>query len=436
MTRSVSTTTIEEIAALLREQRTRGQPLTILLGTRASEFYKNAELYQALKQHIQEFEKLSDIRRFTRCHEALSYYNEPNLYDILSRSSKARNYRTEYTLLIKWMKAGFIDTLITTHVGTLLEEALPVDWEEHEDYEIIIPGREQENTSSPKYGHIFKIFGDLVSRNYKITNHTFDLEQDNNLKNLLASKFQEQENVLIIGEDLAWDRGIEMAFPPLGTTLWYVNEEYPPQHSHLASILQQYSCKYLIGSQGEFVRFVQALDKQLENTIDLLFASDGSAMATSGALLPREKVFISYAHADKNYLNRFYIHLNGIFRNEEDRFMLWSDRDIQGGEPWEERIDQALDSAKVAVLLVSADFLASRYITEHELPVLLRAAEEKKVTLLSFVLSPCSIRHHELAKYHVPFGDIKGSFCKLKRYDREELWEKLAQYTFKLLHTA
>jgi hypothetical protein len=56
---------------------------------------------------------------------------------------------------------------------------------------------------------------------------------------------------------------------------------------------------------------------------------------------------------------------------------LWVDTKINVGEKWKEKIQQALDRAAIAILLISADFLASDFIIDNELPPLLKAAEEK-----------------------------------------------------------
>lgn len=114
-------------------------------------------------------------------------------------------------------------------------------------------------------------------------------------------------------------------------------------------------------------------------------------MANSNTVPP---IFISYAHKDndspdpaKRWLDRLREHLEPLV--QQGQIALCSDQDIELGDDWHAHIEQHLKGANAAVLLVSPAFLASRYIRNSELPVLLRKAREEGVKVIPIVLRPC-----------------------------------------------
>ncbi len=136
------------------------------------------------------------------------------------------------------------------------------------------------------------------------------------------------------------------------------------------------------------------------------------------------KVFISYSHQDSKYLERLLVHLVTL---ERDGFIdIWSDTKIIPGSNWREEISQVIDSAKVAVLLVSADFLASQFIAENELPPLLAGAKTKGTVILPIILSPGGFASSSLSQFQA-INSPSYPLSRMNRHQKEELWARVAE---------
>jgi len=108
------------------------------------------------------------------------------------------------------------------------------------------------------------------------------------------------------------------------------------------------------------------------------------------------QVFISYSHQDKEWLERLKVHLKPLVRSGLE---VWDDTRIQAGGDWRGEIETALAAARVAVLLISPDFLASDFIAEIELPALLEAAEQRGTKILPLILYSSLFADTQLARY-------------------------------------
>ncbi len=101
----------------------------------------------------------------------------------------------------------------------------------------------------------------------------------------------------------------------------------------------------------------------------------------------RGTVFVSYSHKDSAFLERLQVHLRPLER--EGLLELWADKRLGAGDQWRPLIEEALGRAGVAVLLVTADFLASDFIVNNELQQLLSKAREQGTRIIPVVLKPC-----------------------------------------------
>jgi hypothetical protein len=123
----------------------------------------------------------------------------------------------------------------------------------------------------------------------------------------------------------------------------------------------------------------------------------------------RDLVFISYSHKDTEWLDRLQTMLKPLIRNR--KIATWSDKEIGVGQMWREEIDSALGRAKVAVLLVSANFLASDFIADNELLPLLDAASKNGTKIMWVPLGASLYKETELGKYqaaHDPNKPLEG----------------------------
>jgi tetratricopeptide (TPR) repeat protein len=102
----------------------------------------------------------------------------------------------------------------------------------------------------------------------------------------------------------------------------------------------------------------------------------------------RPTVFISYSHKDEGWKDRVVAHLTTL--KAEVSLDIWEDRRIGAGADWLREIQAAMDRAVVAVLLVSADFLNSRFITETEIPHLLKRRREEGLRIVPLFVRPCA----------------------------------------------
>jgi hypothetical protein len=108
-------------------------------------------------------------------------------------------------------------------------------------------------------------------------------------------------------------------------------------------------------------------------------------------------VFISYSHKDIDWLTKLKQFLGPL----EDRKLIrvWDDTQISPGSDWLGEIRKALVSARVAVFLVTQQFLDSPFVREKELPALLEAATNNGCLIFWIAVSSSTVLQSPLAKY-------------------------------------
>jgi len=107
---------------------------------------------------------------------------------------------------------------------------------------------------------------------------------------------------------------------------------------------------------------------------------------------------------------------------------IWDDTKIRPGSPWNEEIRQAVGAAKIAILLVSADFLASEFIAAKELPPLLSAARDEGAVILPIIISPSRfLKTKSLAEFQA-VNDPAMPLIDMSEVQREDVFVKVVDF--------
>ena len=155
---------------------------------------------------------------------------------------------------------------------------------------------------------------------------------------------------------------------------------------------------------------------------------------TNGDPTPaRPMVFISYSHSDGGFLNRLRVHLRPLERMQAIEY--WDDGVIVAGERWRDEIEGALKQAKMAVLLISADFLASDFVIESELPALLSAAEKQGTIILPVVLKPSRFLRDKKLSVFQCVNDPHSPLIGLSEAEQERVYARIAERIENELHS-
>jgi hypothetical protein len=112
---------------------------------------------------------------------------------------------------------------------------------------------------------------------------------------------------------------------------------------------------------------------------------------------PLKRLFLCYCREDLRSAKRLQVHLAGC--QSMHQLAIWDSTRLFPGSSWRSHVSHTLASAQVAVMLVSADFLATPLIVTYELPSLLEAAQTRGTHIFPVILSPCLFEESPLAPF-------------------------------------
>jgi tetratricopeptide (TPR) repeat protein len=122
-------------------------------------------------------------------------------------------------------------------------------------------------------------------------------------------------------------------------------------------------------------------------------------MATQGPTQMAIEVFYSYSHKDEKLRDRLETHLARLQR--QGVITGWHDRKIGAGSEWKGAIDQRINTARVILLLISPDFIASDYCYNIEMRQAMQRHEAGEAKVIPIYLRPCDWEG-------TPFGKLQA----------------------------
>jgi hypothetical protein len=131
----------------------------------------------------------------------------------------------------------------------------------------------------------------------------------------------------------------------------------------------------------------------------------------------KKKIFISYCHKDKDWLNIIMEYLGSL---QYENFDIWFDDRIKTGEQWNPVIADAIQTSHMTICLISQDYLNSDYIRTKEVPGILNKQKEGMI-VFPVLIKNCTWKVISWLKNLQIFPGDGISLDDLKEKDRETM---------------
>jgi TIR domain len=126
--------------------------------------------------------------------------------------------------------------------------------------------------------------------------------------------------------------------------------------------------------------------------------ADRLALVANTAVKSAKNIaFVSYSRHDSKWLERLTVHLAPLQQNGQ--LSLWGDNFIRPGDHFLDKIKEVINSARLAILLVTPEFLASEFIRKVELPQLLSRAQSGQLKICWIYIRACLYMETPLKQY-------------------------------------
>lgn len=130
-------------------------------------------------------------------------------------------------------------------------------------------------------------------------------------------------------------------------------------------------------------------------------------------------IFIAFANEDRDVRDKLLRQMNLV--KDRQGWLIWSASELKGGDPWDTEIKRRLMDSDVVLLLLSTDFFNSSYITETELPEVIKKHKAGNCQIIPVIARKCHWKDTSFGDY-AQLGDIQALPAGEKPIMSKMLW--------------
>lgn len=261
---------IVKMAEYLKHRRNTRKDTLLVLGARAGGLFRSSSFSKVLSTFSSNFDRLLHVQKFAECFNILrrDMLSQGEVDAIVKAALQEVSFSEADYCVAQLVKRGYFNTLITTNVDDILEQACI---KAEVELDLFVPHAAVErlrtqSTSRNLHPLLIKPFGDLISREYSINNRTYFLRKAEYLRKIMND--ERNMPVLLVGLDPIWDQDIfSLLFPRKGP-VWYVDEERPLVNSPLERYLQKCDVQYVTGDEERYTSFFLSLYRNVVGDSD------------------------------------------------------------------------------------------------------------------------------------------------------------------------
>lgn len=139
------------------------------------------------------------------------------------------------------------------------------------------------------------------------------------------------------------------------------------------------------------------------------------------------RVFLSYSHKDRVFLNEFKEYINIFERN--GLIERWDDNELLPGEKWDDIIEEKMNKVDIVIFLISSSSLCSDYIHDNELKVAREMNENGGAYIVPILVKDCLWEMTPFKEFQILPLDAQAVNSWEKK---EEAWSHISRELRKL----